>query len=386
MLRPTHPVWLVGFRPFFALACVAGMILPVTWALVFSGALSPAVGRLSPLQWHAHEMFFGFGWAVLGGFLLTSTKNWVQIRGYHGLALQVLAAAWLLERVTLWLGGNWSPIFFVLGANLFLGLIVILLARTLIRHRRQDAYPDNYFFLLILPAFIIAKNLLLVDTHFAEGWSMTLGLFRMAFLVMLERTLTPFMKGAFQTDILRYRPLDTTIKFLGLALVPAAWLPTGATQLLEVGLALLLLGRLAFWKPHLALRRLDIGIMFLGYIALAGQLILDAWAQAAGPAWIGTLPLHVFTFGTMGLVIPAMITRITKGHTGRKVNFEMADKTVLWLMMLAFFARIAAPQVWPAAYTACIHLAATCWLLAFALLAWRILPLVMRPRIDGKEH
>lgn len=386
MLRSTHPVWLVGFRPFFALACFAGMVLPVAWALVFSGVLSPAVGRLSSLQWHAHEMFFGFGWAVLGGFLLTSTKNWVQIRGYHGLALQVLAAAWLLERATLWLGGNWPFIFFVLGANLFLGLIVILLAWTLIRHRRQDAYPDNYLFLLILPAFIVAKNLLLVDTHFAEGWSMTLGLFRMAFLVMLERTLTPFMKGAFQTDILRYRPLDNAIKFLGLALVPAAWLPTAAALLLEVGLALLLLGRLAFWKPHLALGRLDIGIMFLGYVALAGQLILDAWAQAAGPAWIGTLPLHVFTFGTMGLVIPAMIIRIAKGHTGRKVSFEAADKAVLWLMMLAFLARIAAPQLWPAAYTAWIHLAATCWLVAFALLAWRILPQVARPRIDGKEH
>jgi uncharacterized protein involved in response to NO len=29
-------------------------------------------------------MFFGFGWAVLGGFLLTASKNWVKIRGYHG--------------------------------------------------------------------------------------------------------------------------------------------------------------------------------------------------------------------------------------------------------------------------------------------------------------
>jgi hypothetical protein len=32
-------------------------------------------------------MFFGFGWAVLGGFLLTSTKNWVGVRGYHGTPL-----------------------------------------------------------------------------------------------------------------------------------------------------------------------------------------------------------------------------------------------------------------------------------------------------------
>ena len=34
-----HPLWLVGFRPFFALACLSGMLLPIAWALMFSGAL-----------------------------------------------------------------------------------------------------------------------------------------------------------------------------------------------------------------------------------------------------------------------------------------------------------------------------------------------------------
>lgn len=80
----SHPLWLVGFRPFFALACLAGLSLPVIWALVFSGLLGTLDSPFSTVQWHAHEMFFGFGWAVLGGFLLTSTKNWVNIRGYHG--------------------------------------------------------------------------------------------------------------------------------------------------------------------------------------------------------------------------------------------------------------------------------------------------------------
>ena len=45
-------------------------------------------------------MFFGFGWAVLGGFLLTATRNWVKIRGYHGLALIYLVIVWLAERAS----------------------------------------------------------------------------------------------------------------------------------------------------------------------------------------------------------------------------------------------------------------------------------------------
>ena len=76
-----HPFWLVGFRPFFTLACLSGLSLPLLWALVFLGILPAPDSPVSAVQWHAHEMFFGFGWAVLGGFLLTSTKNWVQIRG-----------------------------------------------------------------------------------------------------------------------------------------------------------------------------------------------------------------------------------------------------------------------------------------------------------------
>lgn len=385
MLHPSHPLWLVGFRPFFALACLAGMALPVAWALVFSGTVTMS-GDLIPVQWHAHEMFFGFGWAVLGGFLLTSTKNWVQVRGYHGAILQVLVAAWLIERAALWWGGEWPPILFQLASNLYLGLIVALLAWTLLRHRRTDSYRDNYFFLIILPAFIVAKNLLLSPDGFALGWSLTLGLFRMAFLIMLERTLTPFMKGAFQIELLRYRPLDLAVKLLGLALILEYFLPPPVSAALSILLATLLLVRFALWKPHLAFTRIDIGIMYLGYLALATQLLLAAVDGYAHPAWVGTLPLHVFTFGTMGLIIPAMIVRIAKGHTGRKVAFDPWDKTVLRVMIAAFVVRTLAPQLWPAAYMHWIHLAAAGWLAAFALLAWRVIPFLLAPRVDGREH
>jgi hypothetical protein len=104
---PHHPLWLVGFRPFFALACLAGLSLPIVWILIFKGVMPAPAQRLSPVQWHAHEMFFGFGWAVLGGFLLTASKNWVGVRGYHGTTLMLLAAAWLFERLGMSFGGGW---------------------------------------------------------------------------------------------------------------------------------------------------------------------------------------------------------------------------------------------------------------------------------------
>ena len=103
----THPVWRVGFRPFFLLACLAGMLLPPLWALIFAGVMAPPDSPVPPVQWHAHEMFYGFGWAMLAGFLLTASKNWVGIRGYHGAPLAYLAAAWLVDRTVMAFGGSW---------------------------------------------------------------------------------------------------------------------------------------------------------------------------------------------------------------------------------------------------------------------------------------
>jgi uncharacterized protein involved in response to NO len=354
--------------------------------LIYLGVLPGPAMAVSAMRWHAHEMFFGFGWAVLGGFLLTSTKNWVQIRGYHGAPLIFLVAAWLFERSGMWFGGHWPVAHFEVSSKLFLVSIVAMLVWTLVRHRKTDNYRDNYFFLLILPAFLLAKHLMLSGDHFQAGVLMATGLFRVAFLVMLERTLTQFMKGIFQVDILRHAALDRTIKLCALLLVGAGFMPPLPAAWLSLLLALLLAGRLLFWKPQLALRRLDLGIMYLGYAAIVLQLLVEFLGQVAAPAWVGAFSMHVFGLGVMGLIIPAMLIRIAKGHTGRKVVFDAGDKGVLWLMIGAFVLRVVAPQIHPQAYALWLVLAACGWLAGFGILAWRLIPLLMQARIDGKEH
>lgn len=382
-----HPLWLVGFRPFFALACLSGLSLPVVWALMFAGAIKAPTAAFSSTQWHAHEMFFGFGWAMLGGFLLTATKNWVKIRGYHGNTLIFLTAAWCFERLGMWFGAAWPLALFILSNQLFLVAIVAMLMATLLRHRDSDAYRgDNVFFLLLLPLFLPAKYLLLDPIYAQAGQTMVLGLFRLAYLIMLERTLTEFMKNVFRAAILRHPLLDGSIKVLALALVFAGFLPPLVTAGGAALLALLLLARFAFWKPQLAFTRLDIGIMYLGYLAIFAQLGVVAFEQAAGTVWVGSVTIHLFTLGVMGLISPAMIIRISKGHTGRKVTFDAADKAVLWIMILALFLRVFVSQAFPAAYLLWVGLTAACWCAGFAILAWRYLPILLQPRVDGREH
>lgn len=381
-----QPLWQAGFRPFFALAMLSGMALPVLWALLHAGWLGLPVRRFSIVQWHAHEMFFGFGWAVIGGFLLTATKNWVGVRGYHGRPLIFLALSWLFERFGMAFGSDWPPALFWLSNNLFLLSIVAMLIYTLVKHRATDSYRDNYFFLLVLPTFLVAKYLMLTPEHYLLGWSITVGLFRMAFLVMLERTLTPFMKGAFQVVILRHPALDMPIKLMGLLLVFAALLPDAWSGMACLLLALLMLARLMFWKPHLAFTRLDIGIMYLGYLAIVIQLLVESYRLLLPLPELTSLSIHIFTFGAMGLVVPAMLIRISQGHTGRKVVFDGYDKRVLHIMIAALLLRICAPLIFPEHYSVWIALAASCWSAAFGMLAWRYILLLMRSRADGREH
>lgn len=386
MKLSSYPFWLLGFRPFFSLAILAGAVLPMLWALVYAGLIPAPATTFSSVQWHAHEMFFGFGWAVLGGFLLTASRSWVKVRGYHGQALMWLVAAWLFERAGMWCEGDWPALLFRISNNLFLVVIVVMVMRTLQQNRERDFYRDNYFFLLILPMFLLAKNLLLNAEYFQQGALMSVGLFRLAFLVMLERTLSQFMKFSFQVEILEHPALNKAIKFSCLLLVFGGFMPNALTAGIALLAALLLGLRLVFWYPHKALRRLDIGIMYLGYLAITVQLLIEFLRLTLYPQWSVSLSMHVFTFGAMGLIIPAMLIRITRGHTGRPVVFDTRDKRVLWGMMAAFVFRLIAPLFDPADYTRWILLAALCWLASFTLLAWRYLPFLFQARVDGKEY
>lgn len=387
-----HPLWSVGFRPFFALTCLAGLSLPLWWALIFTGAVAPApTFAVPPLQWHAHEMLYGFGWAALGGFLLTASKNWVNVRGWHGGALIFLVAAWLFDRLAMSLGANWPPALFWLASGLFQTSLVAMLLWTLFVQRVRGVASDNYFFWIILPLFLPAKFLIVQGDYYAVGWAMSLALFRVAFLLMLERTQAQFMRFAFKVDILRNERLDLSIKWLavGLVFVPVltpTFLPAAWAGLLELTLAILLLVRFAGWYPHKALTRLDIGIMYLGYLAIVAQLLVDALGRFVELPWVGTVSVHLFTTGVIGLIVPSMIVRIAKGHTGRAAEFTGIDKAALWVMIASGLARVVAPQVHPAGYMMWLHLAATCWFIAFGYLLWRYLPMLLAPRVDGKAH
>lgn len=384
------PVWLVGFRPFFIAVCVSGALLPMFWVTVYSSAFeslnltfSPFI---SPYHWHIHEMFFGFGWALLGGFLLTATKNWVGIRGRHGLMLFILITFWTLERLAMGFGGDWPQGIVYAMATPFIVLITVVLEIDMIRNYANDTYKDNVYFILALPLFVVAKlTLLTKEGDPAIGISISLALFRLCFLLMLERTMEAFMKGTAGVTLPRVIWIDHSIKTLGFILIFAFGMRTDLQSALCLLAACLMLIRWFYWYPLKALRRIDVGVMYLGYLAIVANLVLQGIISFQ-ENWSSSVATHLFTLGTIGLIAPAMVIRISNGHTGRKVSFKPIDKSCIYLMLLALIFRILLPVFAPHLYTESLYISALCWLVSFSIIGYRYIPMLLKPRIDGKNH
>jgi uncharacterized protein involved in response to NO len=86
-----------GFRPFFLVAALwACFVVPLSVAFI-TGLIEPPTA-FPPNIWHAHEMAFGYGGAVVAGFLLTAIPNWTGRAPVQGGALAALVLAWFFGR------------------------------------------------------------------------------------------------------------------------------------------------------------------------------------------------------------------------------------------------------------------------------------------------
>lgn len=381
-----HPIWLAGFRPFFTLTFISGALLPLLWGALFAGLFTLPASAPSSVVWHAHEMFYGFGWALMGGFLLTASKNWVGVRGIHGGLLAFATLLWLIERVTLLWSGAMPEVVRLVAVNAFIVFTGGYVAWTLVRYRRTDSFPDNWVFLVALTLFVIAKNLMLSPTTYVQGTAMTLGLFRVAFVVMFERTITQFMRNAAGVTLVRHAWLDWPIKLLTLLLVAQAWLPTQLAAALLATVALLMLVRFFLWSPIEGLRRFGIAVMYVGYAGLVAHFATEALRLTGTWVPLGAVSMHVFSFLVMGVIVPGMMIRICQGHTGRRIVFSVSDRVAYGFIATGAFFRLVATQAWPERYLLWIAVSAVLWALCFALVGIRLTPFLWRPRIDGREH
>jgi uncharacterized protein involved in response to NO len=97
------------------------------------------------------------------------------------------------------------------------------------------------------------------------------------------------------------------------------------------------------------------------------------------------LPIHAFAVGGVGIITLSMMARVTLGHTGRNIHQAPPIVTpVLLAMVLSTIIRVFMPLLDPAHFRLWIAVSASLWIISYALFAGFFIPILLKPRADGK--
>jgi len=380
------PLLRLAFRPFFLGGCGLALLAIPLWLAALHGSLGdwqPAGGWLA---WHRHELLFGFGLAIIAGFLLTAVQTWTGQPGISGKPLAALAALWLGARVAWLVNAPW-PVLVVLELAFPL-VVAVLMGVTLWRVRQKRNYPIVLLLLLLTVVDAVAVYGLVQGN---DGWQrqgVLGGIWLVAaMMVMIGGRVIPFFtqRGLGRVDAVAPWPWLDWLLLAGSALIALLYI-TGPALLPNVGVgvlfAVLTLGHaVRLWRWH------DRG---LWQVPLLWSLhVAYAWMALAclgmalwhlGVAINPSLAVHSLTVGAIGGLILAMVTRVSLGHTGRPLQPPAGMTLAFVLLNLGGLSRVLVVQWFPLQG---LWLAGLCWTLAFALYAWRYAPMLMRARVDG---
>ncbi|HZS64070.1 MAG TPA: NnrS family protein [Xanthobacteraceae bacterium] len=374
-----------GFRPFFLAGTVYAGLGLLIWLPLFFGAITIPTA-FSPLDWHVHEMLYGYLTAVVTGFLLTAIPNWTGRLPLRGAALAVLVAVWIAGRIAVYVSADIGrPAAGVIDVS-FLVLVAIAAAREVIAGRNWRNLPP-IFILLVFFAGNVIFHIEDYQTGTAE-LGMRLGIAAAVALISLVggRVVPSFTRnwlarenpGRLPVPFGRFDIAVTAVSLLALAL----WVgrPTGTvTAVLMLAAGAAQAARLGRWAGDRTLRNklvliLHIGYVFvpLGFLMLGSAILLpDRMPTDAG--------IHAWTAGAIGTMTLAIMTRASLGHTGQPLAAGPLTQVVYSAVVLAALLRIAATF---AGNTTIVLLqaAGAAWIVAFWLFAVGYGPLLLRRR------
>jgi uncharacterized protein involved in response to NO len=374
-------LWELGFRPFYLLASSFAALSIALWALQFSGVLQHAYLQ-GPL-WHAHEMLFGFGLAVVVGFLLTAGRNWSGQPTLSGLGLAALATLWLAGRVLVLTPWGWAA---ALVNTAFPLSAAVALAIPFYKGRNTR----NYFFVGVLVLMGLAElsvHLSALGVLDMPAWAgIGLGLDGMLFvMVVMAGRVTPMFtnNGVPGAQATRHALLERAALGLVLALLAADVLQLHGTALalLTFTAALAHLARWWLWQPWKTLRVPLVWVLHMAYLWIPVHLLLRALAALA---WVpSSAATHALTAGAMGCMVMGMMTRTALGHTGRVLRAGRTEWVCYTLIGSAALLRVGLPLAVPAWTYHAVLLSAILWSCGFAWFALRYWPILSRTRLDG---
>lgn len=378
----------LSFRPFFLGAGIFSILSIGLWSLIYIFRFQLPIEAMSSNQWHAHEMVYGYGMAVLSGFLLTAAKNWTGVQTINGKPLILLFGCWALARI-LFLGGT-QQLQLAAAFDLLFGLgVVLALAHPIVKVKQWKQLPLvlKILLLLIFNGLFYLGAIGVLDKGI--NWGIYGGLMLIISLVMtLGRRVMPFFieRGVDETVTLSnsiWLDRSNLFLFLGFSIVEVFF----NQPLLSSILALLLFGinakRLIGWHTPGIWQKNLLWSLYLAY-----WFICLGFALYAGAYFLGLnefLAIHALAYGGIGIMTMGMMSRVSLGHTGRGIhNTHQALPYAFGILLSGAFIRVLLPLVFPAQYLLWVGLSQLAWVISFCIFTFLYFPLLINPRTDGR--
>ena len=376
-----------GFRPFFLLAAVWAILAIAIWPFFLTGEMDMPTA-FGAVDWHGHEMIFGYGAAVVAGFLLTAVPNWTGRLPVAGWPLAALALLWIAGRVSVFAS---APIGWRTAALIDTSFLVVF-AAVAGREVLAGRNGRNVKVVLIVAVLALANAACHAEAAVtgAAPVATRAGLAVIILLILLigGRIVPSFTRnwltkhGATALPV-PFGSVDTALMLLSAAGL-AAWVVIPAEAVtggLLVAGGLGNLWRLSRWRGVSARSDALVLVLHAGFLCTALGFLFMAAAIFRPDLVSPAAMLHVWAVGAVGVMTLAVMTRATLGHTGRALVASRATRWIYLAVVAAALLRVTAGFL-PAISMPLVEAAAAAWVVGFAgfVIVYGPMLLRMRPK------
>ena len=348
--KPGHypAVLSYGFRPFFLLGALYAGLTILVWLPLLYGRLEIS-SLFAPVDWHAHEMLFGYLPAVMTGFLLTAIPNWTGRLPVQGWPLFGLLTLWLAGRCAVFFSAEIGWLATAALDCAFLLALAAVAAREIVAGKNWR----NLKVLAPVMVLFVANALFHGEVHqfgIADtGRRLGFGAAILLIMIIGGRIIPSFTHNWLTRENPGRLPVSfnrfdmATIAFSAAALAAWTFFPARMeTGIALIGAALLNAVRLARWAGDRTWRDPLVVILHLAYAFIPIGLLLAGLAAVAPEAVPAVAGIHAFGAGAVGSMTLAVMIRATLGHTGRILKAGIGARAIFAAVVLAALLRLAA--------------------------------------------
>jgi uncharacterized protein involved in response to NO len=372
-----------GFRPFFFLGSLAMAGSVAVWLCVLMGTEIPTA--FAARDWHIHTLLFGGIPALVAGFALTAVANWTGRPPVAGPLLGLLVALWLAGRVAISTSALIGPLPAAFIDLSFPAALTAVFAREVILGKN----------LRNLRVVALVALITLGDTAFHwealhTGLAVVSARAGIAVILTLVMLIAGRIVPAFTRNWLTQRRAEKLpIGFnrfdavaLGTAIAAlACWVVAPETVWVAAPLALagvLHAVRLGRWQGWATRREPLLIVLHVAYATIPAGFLAVAAGVARPDIVSAASALHIWTAGTFGLMTLAVMTRASRGHSGRPLVAGPLEQLIYVLAFLGTAARVAAPYA-GGLYVHVLDAAGLLWAGAYLAFAVGYVPILLLP-------